>query len=715
MNTLQNSSDYPFSVDIIDSNSKSKENLIQNRPDLLTHRIRPIRLISPCTCLVIQASMSMGKSYRVEQYLTRVFARRPETRVVCISARIQQGFTIMGQLRRFKFELYSQDDIDLQQSSRVVCQYESLHRLSGVTKFDILLIDEYRGVCGQVSAPTNLEMQSENFKVFLHLHQNASVCLLLDAFMFVDNMVRTVLKHCFPSRERVHILIYRHTYLKRNFRVLPDELTFVNELLQHVAMAKRSSTRKEQCPVKIGLICRTASKLKHLMLCIVRIHKLQPTEYLQFDGHSDDRMMSKFSDINNSLSRVMVLGFTSKVTVGSDIQIPFYRIFVEANGACGPHVRDTFQMIGRFRNVNHPQVYVLLPRNTYHRSDQPNVKTELKRFNLAIAQKRQFAHRKQSPQQSKRTPILTAAEYALFLHINAISEVENKLQWVRQFYLTCERQLYDIEPYVPHHQFDTSNIRQLYQQSRDQSRSDYKDCMLNTCRQVVTEYDTDIALTHKKANPYSRIYNIHTQITEVNSNCRPNADTLFYCLQQNIKVKAAIFIAQHLHYPETLDIKSLVQEDVNRLGLPSVLLHHVPIFSTAVEMIMDVFNTWARRRQSTTSTMEWSFNITDLVHNRIEIGSDLRRICSAIDLKIENYSQHVEYSFIHYFKRVMTMLGFVLIPNKNTFYQCICMSTDINIKHCVENIFKHLIQRKRKWCRFQKVQSKKHKASKKKN
>ena len=710
----------PFDVNVIASNTKTKEASIRDDPSLLTHRLRPLLIQPPIKCLLIQASMSMGKSYRVEEYLARRFAQQPSTRVICVSARIQQGYTIVGQLRKFQFELYSHEEVNVHTCSRLVCQYESLHRLRNADAFDVLLIDEYRGVCGQVSAPTNLEMQSENFKTFLQLHQKASVCLLLDAFMFMDDMVLSVLKHCFPRREEVLVLVYEHTYLKRQFKVLPDEITFVNELLQHVALTKRrrrqrrcesaptptSDTKSvgldarttqthEESPIKIGLICRTAAKLKHLMTCIIKYHNLQASEYLHFDGNSDDRTMSKFSHINESLDSVVLLGFTSKVTVGADIQVPFYRVFVEANGVYGPHVRDTFQMIGRFRKVTHSQVYILLPRNVRNYTP-PNIQSELKRFKVSIAQKQQFIHQKSSLTPSHCSNlVLSPDEYALFLLITAIAKVENKVQWVRQFYLTCNHQMYPIEPYVVHHEHTTPDMKRIYCDSREESRRSYQDFAMKVCQRVIDEYNTDHALEHKKSNPYARIYQIRYHIEQVGARCAPTAEILFYCMQHNINVQAAIHIAHRLHYPNTVNVDTLIRRDIERLRQPSMLPHHTPIFSTVVELIGDMFNTWSTVETNSGKTV-WNFDITDLVHNRHEIGRNLRKTCNAVDLHIENYNQHVEFSFISYFKQVLHRLGFSVCTDATHFYQCIRMCTQHHVKHCVDTIHQSIIETRKK-------------------
>ena len=76
--------------------------------------------------IAINASMNMGKSYQSKQFLRREFAKKPKLRVVVICCRIQQAYTVMGQLTEFNFQLYSDETTTISTSNRLMIQYESL-------------------------------------------------------------------------------------------------------------------------------------------------------------------------------------------------------------------------------------------------------------------------------------------------------------------------------------------------------------------------------------------------------------------------------------------------------------------------------------------------------------------------------------------------------------------------------------------------------------
>ena len=82
--------------------------------------------------------------------------------------------------------------------------------------------------------------------------------------------------------------------------------------------------------------------------------------------------------------------YTSKVTVGADIQTEFDRVFLHADARDGPCARDCFQMIGRFRNLNDTVINVLLPQKKMQYDPLLTYRSELKRFKLRQGLARQL-------------------------------------------------------------------------------------------------------------------------------------------------------------------------------------------------------------------------------------------------------------------------------------------------------------------------------------
>jgi hypothetical protein len=82
---------------------------------------------------------------------------------------------------------------------------------------------------------------------------------------------------------------------------------------------------------------------------------------LSYSSDSTEEDMKIFQNINTETERIQFLCFTSKVTVGADIQTRFDRVYVHADSRGGCSARDVFQMIGRARRLTDTRVRVVLP------------------------------------------------------------------------------------------------------------------------------------------------------------------------------------------------------------------------------------------------------------------------------------------------------------------------------------------------------------------
>ena len=58
-----------------------------------------------------------------------------------------------------------------------------------------MIVDEYRGVCNQLpSVKTNGQYLSNNWRTFEYLHTNTKKILLMDAYLFSDDLCVNILK-----------------------------------------------------------------------------------------------------------------------------------------------------------------------------------------------------------------------------------------------------------------------------------------------------------------------------------------------------------------------------------------------------------------------------------------------------------------------------------------------------------------------------------------
>jgi hypothetical protein len=338
---------------------------------------------------VIIAGMGMGKSHAIDKFVTRHDADYP--RIICVSARIQQASTMMALLRKFGFHHYQEftlgDDNtgparedalhQLRVCDRVVIQYESMHLLfgRGMKVYDMLLVDEIRGVAAQFcSQMTNRDVYMA-YSALTHLVEHCRHVLLLDADVEADGMVHEVVHHNFAGGDKTKYRVVRYTRveLNRSFR-------FTNNEKQWWKMLCDAVLNKKKYP-KLMAIFRSKRQLAVFRKILDGGDFIEHRgNVMYFDGDSTAEHMQKFDDINGHLTKVRVLCFTSKVTVGADIQVEFSKVFVYGPSKQGPPVRDVYQMIGRARNITDKVIEVCMPktepkRNRTYESELRNIQT----------------------------------------------------------------------------------------------------------------------------------------------------------------------------------------------------------------------------------------------------------------------------------------------------------------------------------------------------
>ena len=272
--------------------------------------------------------------------------------MLVITARRQQAHTALGELKELGFEHYQEvpQQTSLASVDRLILQYESLHRLmsedSSFRPYDLVLVDEVRSVAAQICAPTNKEHLSTNAAICKALLRGCPRSLLMDADVEVDPLV-SIVAHEIWAPDEVLLHRYTHVALQRQLMVLP---------LPAWMHSLRSTLEQQH---RVMVVFRTK---KHMETVLASVREWFPQiRCLAFSSDSTEDDMKAFQHINAETERVQLLCFTSKVTVGADIQTSFQQVYVHARSAGGCSARDVFQMIGRARNLTDTNVRVVLP------------------------------------------------------------------------------------------------------------------------------------------------------------------------------------------------------------------------------------------------------------------------------------------------------------------------------------------------------------------
>ena len=311
------------------------------------HHVRDIHFGLGTRAVLINASMGLGKSTAAKKYIQRI---RPQ-RVLVITARRQQAHSALGLLSDLGFVHYRDVRGSLSSEDRLIVQYESLHRLVSddngrLRPYNLVVVDEIRSVAGQVCSSTNKEFLSVNAKIFKALSQN-SRSLWMDADLEVDRMVKMVAHEMWPREHQRTVYRYTHVALRRTLCIQTTS-SWTQRLCSQLQQGKRVMAvfrTKRDMQVALGRVTKTVPRLP----------------FLAFSSDSTEEDMKAFQKINEEVGKVQLLCFTSKVTVGADIQTYIDEVFVHAGATGGCTARDMFQMTGRARNVRNPCIQVLLP------------------------------------------------------------------------------------------------------------------------------------------------------------------------------------------------------------------------------------------------------------------------------------------------------------------------------------------------------------------
>ena len=275
-------------------------------------------------CLVVVAGMSNGKTHQLKAYM----AKENPKRVLIVTSRIQLAHTMKANFPQF--ELYK-DNIN---ADWLICQYESLHRIRASEPFDIVISDEIRSTCSNItSVKTNHRFLQDNALAMQSYMQNAQKTILLDADAEVDGMVSDVLHGIFQPHQ-IRVERYQHCKMKRTYDIL--ELADWWQEFEEDAKAG----------LKLGVPCTRTKKHAQTVADKCREWGLNTKVYTSLE---DDEVMKDFLDVDASWRDADVVIFSSKATVGADCQLKFDRIYMHADARGGCTAREMNQMQGRFR------------------------------------------------------------------------------------------------------------------------------------------------------------------------------------------------------------------------------------------------------------------------------------------------------------------------------------------------------------------------------
>jgi hypothetical protein len=251
-------------------------------------------------------------------------------KILIISSRVTFSRSMNAVFPTFSHYL---DCKNLHQKNHLICQYESLHKLVATPSFtppDLVICDEIRSIFScAASISTNKQNLRSNSDVLLMICGMAKKLVMCDADATIDDCLAIFMDEL--NQPSLIIKKYDTSVVARHLSVTNNESEFLKEI--------RDSD-------KPAVMCRAKSDAHAIRDSLVGNGK----RVLCITGDSSDVDMHIFDDINTALLDYDACVLTSTVTVGTDITLPGWEVFIHI-GVGGCNSREMMQMAGRWRNA----------------------------------------------------------------------------------------------------------------------------------------------------------------------------------------------------------------------------------------------------------------------------------------------------------------------------------------------------------------------------
>jgi hypothetical protein len=313
-------------------------------------KVLPIQFTTQCQ--VKAAGMGLGKTYQAIAAANAVEKECQDTlglpaRILLVSCRR----TLANYFKSVFANVVHYTDSNWKGADVLTFQIESFHKLVGVEAFDLMVIDEIRGVVGSLtSIKTNKHHLGTNFEVFKLLAQTTPRVLVLDADVEADGAAMHLLNMIFKP-EQITFHRYLHVSLPSTLQFMTNENDFVELIKETLSLP--TLIKKEDGSLRDGLrTVAVACNSRNDALKLAEAFKLllDPALIKVITSMTDDKDIKRVgSDMNSVVAAHRLFIFTSTITQGVDCTEPVDNIFIMARRMGGACARDLLQMMGRFR------------------------------------------------------------------------------------------------------------------------------------------------------------------------------------------------------------------------------------------------------------------------------------------------------------------------------------------------------------------------------
>lgn len=294
--------------------------------------------------LAVVSQMGTGKTQTIKAYLD---ANPGIQQIRYLSPRISFTNDLMKVFKDYKMASYR--DIDFQNEKFVIVQYESLHKCKGMTKPDLLILDEPEQLlnCMKNKNAQNITKSfGTNFNMLMYFLKTSPKVLVLDATMGARTI--GMLEDKRPGFETL-INEYK-TQEGKTMTMIETEGDFDKAIMRDIGAGLR-------------LVIPTTSKKKSYYLeeLIKGTYPNKRILLINGDNSSTPEIQEALCDVNTHFAQYDVLIYTSSIVAGVSFTVAghFDKLYQYISTRSGD-VPTSIQMIGRVRDITQGQYYCFI-------------------------------------------------------------------------------------------------------------------------------------------------------------------------------------------------------------------------------------------------------------------------------------------------------------------------------------------------------------------
>jgi len=300
--------------------------------------------------IAIQSEKGTGKTSNLFKVM---FANNKwinkDTSILFLSSRITFGYKLLGDLKEYGFELYSQIKDQQIYSKRIICQIDSLMRLE-LDKYDIIIVDECESMARYMTSSHFIKNQKasmivENLELRI---AEATQVFILDADLS-DRCINFYKKIVKPLYNQFHVII-------NNFKPYSKYKLIYSQYASWI----RQIRLKIQDNKKIVVATASNNKAKDLDY-MLRDYFPEKKILLIHRETSDEDKKNLLLNVNVEWCKYDIIIYTPSVCMGVSFDIENYFDYIFAFG-CHESLgsQEWCQMIHRVRSPINKDIYIAI-------------------------------------------------------------------------------------------------------------------------------------------------------------------------------------------------------------------------------------------------------------------------------------------------------------------------------------------------------------------